>query len=558
MNVDDVVKIILAVGSIWPFLSVTFLIVVLVINRKKIGVYFDKLTSVKLKKGDAEIEVIKEVVKVAESKEIKADYEGKVESEVKTLLVEKETSIVVASTGIKETKSIEQVFHLYTNDKDFEKGNKMFAEIQQEEQVAEKKYSNYFLFYYLQYISGVVGSDEKLVNKILEISNDNELKAEGYNILAKGYVETGSYKKALNIYIKSLELTDKDKVKSHCIVQMSECYYKIDEKAEALRLLLEYLQKENSDKFKHSIYLALAQYYENENNDFFRALAYEKAVEIVSNDLPSKFKIAFSYSKADKKYLSYLHYNSILSVDDNNSAVLNNLGILYGHFSLNNMQNDCYKRAMELDESIAAANLAFHYIDAGFFEDARKVLEKYIGKTGSHERVISAANHLESLKKKEEKAIQELVDNGRKFHSFFKKFANSLFVSKEISTELDGIWEADTIQFDINVICTSGIISISWLKRDDTSSTIDGELNRLTSKISYRVQNKTKKVSYPLFTFNTNSETSKPKIFEEEEYTISYKDYSGYLYIGKDLNLIRWVIVEEDVIKEDHTIKKKG
>ena len=55
---DEIVKIIKAIGEIWPFLITVFLIFVAIIKWKAIWAAIDNIGKVKLKSGSTEIEMV--------------------------------------------------------------------------------------------------------------------------------------------------------------------------------------------------------------------------------------------------------------------------------------------------------------------------------------------------------------------------------------------------------------------------------------------------------------------------------------------------------------------
>ena len=71
------------------------------------------------------------------------------------------------------------------------------------------------------------------------------------------------------------------------------------------------------------------------------------------------------------------------------------------HFDMKGSKVNDYKRSLELGNSLAAANLANAYIQAGFWEDAERILEALNNK----EKEVQ-----EKLKKKKGKAVEVEIE----------------------------------------------------------------------------------------------------------------------------------------------------
>ena len=67
-----------------------------------------------------------------------------------------------------------------------------------------------------------------------------------------------------------------------------------------------------------------------------------------------------------------MHYRTLLKFEPNNTGALNNIAILYGEGDMPINGVGSYKKAIQNGNALAAANLAYQYMDAGFADEARK------------------------------------------------------------------------------------------------------------------------------------------------------------------------------------------
>jgi hypothetical protein len=100
-----------------------------------------------------------------------------------------------------------------------------------------------------------------------------------------------------------------------------------------------------------------------------------------------------------------------------------------------------YKKAVELHETLAAANLAHIYMDAGFIEEASQILDEVQQRKDVHPNVWTAMAEL-SNRKKEEAQIEECyLKLAKEQQGFLRSFAEAYFTEKlNCLNSFIGLW----------------------------------------------------------------------------------------------------------------------
>ena len=141
-------------------------------------------------------------------------------------------------------------------------------------------------------------------------------------------------------------------------------------------MLISALNSTKNIKEKFENLKKLAELYREDNNIDSQISALEKALEIKPNDQGTLFDLAYAYSQNKQDNLAILHYKSLVNIDPTHQNAFNNLGVAYGKLNFRFSQIKSFNQAFELDNTLAASNLAQQYIAAGFEKEARSILEE--------------------------------------------------------------------------------------------------------------------------------------------------------------------------------------
>jgi tetratricopeptide (TPR) repeat protein len=371
-----------------------------------------------------------------------------------------------------ETKNIVQL----------EDGIKHFLELEDSPQT-QRGWEPFFN--YLRYKCGVLDALQRL-NRLKE---EPEITYLSYYWLGMCYQNSNNWEQAVEEFTGAAHHAPKPETRASRMVDVSECLSEQGKNEEARELLMQELSIIDNSEAVARIYKGLAQLYPQ--NRVIQALALEKALEIKSNDEDLMFSTAFHYNESGMKYLSALHYDRLIQFNQKRSMAMNNLGVLYSDLDMPMTGAALYEKAVQLDETLAAANLAYKYMNAGFLEKALDVLDKARRQEEVHPNVWAAMNELHRRKDKEKERKESIFQSAREQQQFFRAFAQAYFHTKNESPQcFEGKWTAFNPHLGntlISICCENNWITASLIEDDTEKKMFEGHVSNYAAIINFRI-----------------------------------------------------------------------
>ncbi len=221
---------------------------------------------------------------------------------------------------------------------------------------------------------------------------------------------------------------------------------------ESIRFLIRELGKIDETKSKAVLLRALAnRYFEKSGDQCWQGMAFLEAAR--KNDPTATdilFNLAYKYSQLDNNSLALFHYNRLISLDSNYKNALNNAGASSNALNLFFTAVEFYERSWkESKETYSAANLAYLYMQKGFYKDAEDLIIKAREVDNYEERIDQAAVDLRQKKKNETKNKEAFISKGQEYSKLIEKTSKG-FLQKNIDIDsLVGEYEGDSIKLKI-------------------------------------------------------------------------------------------------------------
>jgi tetratricopeptide (TPR) repeat protein len=196
------------------------------------------------------------------------------------------------------------------------------------------------------------------------------------------------------------------------------------------------------------------------------AIALQKAIEYKPNDTQLRFDAARSFGDSNFNALALMNYQTLLRFEPDNAGALNNIGIVYGAMKMPARQSDSYKKAFEKGLTIAAANLAYEYMNAGFMDEATEILNKAKEKEDVHPNVGNALAAAANKKQEESTMEQEALEAAREQRQFVLSFAQAYFSEPSTNPQYEGSWHfPDGVEAAIRR--KDSELEITWERNDE-------------------------------------------------------------------------------------------
>jgi len=151
------------------------------------------------------------------------------------------------------------------------------------------------------------------------------------------------------------------------------------------------------------------------------------------------FKLAYDYDESKFNKLSIYHYTSLLQLKAEQPSALNNLGVIYRRLELPIAATRAQEQAVELGETLPAANLGYAYLNEGFIDEAQALLATAMSKPDHHENITHALAEIESRKRAESDKLEVLLEDAKKQRGFLQLMGDAI-LDTDSPREINGAW----------------------------------------------------------------------------------------------------------------------
>ncbi len=140
------------------------------------------------------------------------------------------------------------------------------------------------------------------------------------------------------------------------------------------------------------IYVAFAD--DEEVGDWLhRAVSLESAVAITPNDTTLRFRMAHAFAQAGVNDVALLHYRATLRADESDADAQNNIGVAYENLDMPIQATNYFRSAAENGNTLEHANIANRFLNAGFVDEARALLDAASAFENPHQNLASHRAH---------------------------------------------------------------------------------------------------------------------------------------------------------------------
>lgn len=421
---------------------------------------------------------------------------------------------------------IEMVIAFMEGKKD--EAERIFEELKSVERDAKTRKEHEVTYYFAR---ARFAQDTHAFAELNKFAKDQEVCSLAFFYTGVVYQNSKDYEKAASAFESSMINAPENDLAAR-LVRSAECYVSDGQPMRALEILKSKLTEFTKAEHLATVYVGMAEAFKNTGNKEFQVFALEKAVELKPNDTDLRFRIAWAYSDQGRKKMALLHYSTLKTFQKDGEGMLNNLGVECERFDLNIRAVRYYKQAFELKNTLAGANLAYQYMNAGFYAEAKETLEKAKAYPDVHPNVGSAIAALSKMEEDENEKARELNKQGLEEQKFLKVFAEAYFVNDASPTPFAGQWLSENGE-QLVVAQMGSRISAEW--------THDKKMNELSGDVSNRgakFKRKTGAEKMQLLSILGTSETS------------------GYIYVSKDGKTMRWLTLDGDEISFSNFTKQ--
>lgn len=467
------IDLILAIGSLWKIVASVVFLIAIIIFREPLKKSIAGLKNLRIKRGQTEVTVDqiaeKENKKLEEIPSDEAKQEPEKKDSVKEIVEPKEPT--------------EWFFEMFSafNENRVEDAEEAFKKLQTSEANAIDRIKNEAKYLWFRYTKGI---DKNALQRLEELTNNDDASGNVLFWLANCHEFALNYNKAIEAHQRALSAKINDTERANHIVSISQCMSKIDKTDDGIAFITLNLNNVESEKAKAALYKGLADLHEKSGNIVLRAIAFQKVLQYKPEDRESLFDAAYSQSAAKFSQLCTTNYHTLLKFNPDNYSALNNLGVECESLEMPIKSVQYYKRAIEKDNTLAMANLSYRYMNQGFEQEARDILNKAKSKDKPHRNVGEAIANLEDRKESESKKWDEIMNQGIKQQQFFWAYAEAYFEPIDGDPIFTGEWASDKDK--IFIFEQNGKeITAKW-ETEERGEKITGTICKLSTEIKYQ------------------------------------------------------------------------
>jgi tetratricopeptide (TPR) repeat protein len=298
---------------------------------------------------------------------------------------------------------------------------------------------------YRRLISGKGGT----LNKLLELSASYPANDEVQLYLGRAYEVYKDYEKAAIAYNQAAERTTDEENKIEYLGKTALAYLNADKKMTS-QTVIDKMKQEvlQTGKGESKMIEALREIATlDADSDIYCGLI-ERALELKSDDVDSRFKLAYKYSEKNQDELSLFHY---LRIPENQRAsyTWNNLGVQYEQFQLSNSSVKAYRKAESLGNTLAMSNLSQKLINAGFLDEATNICDRALEIKDYHKNIGTTIARIKALPEEEEKKEKEFVAKAQEYSQFYRAYGKALTMIEPPNSV--GTWDGPKCRLRIRI-----------------------------------------------------------------------------------------------------------
>ena len=228
-----------------------------------------------------------------------------------------------------EVDNFVEMFHAFEN-RNEALAVESYEKLQNAVTAPTEKLQNEVFYFYLRFL---YLADLKALTELEKLCETPDVKYDAHYWTGHAYLKT-DVKKALMNFEKAVVAAKSNDDRAKAVIDSARSIYGTDRKRAFSRIIEQIARTKDSGELKR-YFLALGNLYRDSENHSLRAVALEKALEIVPHDTDTIFGAAYSYFENGFYVISTQHYNDLVQSSPGSPDAWNNLGVAYDRLKPN-------------------------------------------------------------------------------------------------------------------------------------------------------------------------------------------------------------------------------
>jgi tetratricopeptide (TPR) repeat protein len=302
-------------------------------------------------------------------------------------------------------------------------------------------------------------------------------RAEPLSYIASILQEAKEHEDAANLYLKAAGLAKKPAGRISFLIRSARAFDEAKLVDRANQLAWQAYQESADDEQRRE---ASALLYEILRSRKEMILAFAIA-EAALHDNPKhsiRFRLGLDYHGETLNDLFLLHFQYLCDSNQNASA-LHNLALALSECGLPILSVEAYKSAIELGETLSAANLAFKYLDAGMATNAKEILKPAMQVVDHEPAVDKCYAEIDDRKAAEGPKRDKLIEDAHGARKFLVALGHGL---KKGIPQIGGTWRLPFGDIDLKTLGVT-LAGMAEITKEETGLAFLATPGEKTSKI---------------------------------------------------------------------------
>lgn len=404
-----------------------------------------------------------------------------------------------------------------------------FRALQEQTPDEAERIRNQTLYWYLRHKHL---NDHGAIEELRRLSTKTDvMRSFVFRWIANCYISAEDRQAAIVAYEDAYMAAETDGDRANAIVGISGCRIVRQEYDLAINRIREALRDVTNGSATGKLYKAAAGVYEKSGDKELAAICLELVVAHEPRDASARFDAAFAQSSVKNMDCVCIHnYLGVLEIDPENQSARNNLGVEYQSKKLPISAMRAYQVASDAGNTLASANLAYGYLNAGFVAAATAILDKAKATEDCHPNVADALAAVARNPDKEEERIAEIQIDGERRAGFMRAFARAYFSNPASDHILAAEWTCDGKRVALTAP-KAGRMAAEWSQ------------GRIVHKVEGTMTGRALRVA-----LRRNSEAAQGELSILGSFLSNKGPYEGLGYITEDLTECRLMIFEDSSV----------
>lgn len=296
------------------------------------------------------------------------------------------------------------------------------------------------------------GKTEAL-DELRSLASNNPKEPYPRSVIASSLLDLREFDDSAKFFLEAAALSAGND-RAVLMIRAAEVLRKAEKLVDAKNILLPLLQEDyaQDQKTQFNILRILYSLSKGTDDKFESFSIAELALHQSPEELSFRFSLAYDYESATQSLLALYHYKIICKHDEKFGSALNNYGVALLNCDLPILAAKCFKRAYELDDTLAASNLGHRYLTAGLADEAISLLKSAQSKEDSAPQVSKTLAAVYEKLDENESGEESSMKAADKHRQFLLAFAKGTFAANPVN--LAGRWKFDKVAILLQVTGT--------------------------------------------------------------------------------------------------------